>query len=278
MNKFKIRTVLGLSLLYVSIYLNFTWVWSVLFLVWLIPDVYTGTAYFIEPVKRKSHPVLYWLIIVTWLFLAIYPLVTGSLPWNQNQVKFNAVEKTTHLRAFIATKSAQEASSFATFINNKMSRPQIDYVSRRQESPFNIFGLRSQLNWNDKQMSSKISKAVDLFYQNNAIQLDSNLDHSKLHIVYSDMNWEETGDFNLLVGYKPHSIDYLNSVLTSIEIPSNQYAVFAYSNNDYVEWITDTWQRIIYSDLDIRDDIAYEVYQLNRSYKVTGVEIQVPIN
>ena len=68
---FKWRTVIGLILIYTAVALNWQWIWSVLFLYWIAPDFFTGVTYFIEPVSRQHNPILYWLILVTWVAFSV---------------------------------------------------------------------------------------------------------------------------------------------------------------------------------------------------------------
>lgn len=72
---FKWRTILGLALVFGAIWFSWDWLWSILFLVWVIPDLFSGVTYFLEPITRQESPALYWLIVLTWLTLSIYPLV-----------------------------------------------------------------------------------------------------------------------------------------------------------------------------------------------------------
>ena len=77
--KVKWRTIVGLLLIYVAVALNWQWIWGVFSLFWIIPDFFTGVTYFIEPISRKDNPILYWIIIITWIALAIamfFPMVS----------------------------------------------------------------------------------------------------------------------------------------------------------------------------------------------------------
>ncbi|MEM9916297.1 MAG: VOC family protein [Planctomycetota bacterium] len=76
----KWRTILGLILVYVAVLSEASWVWGVLFLIWVLPDLKTGTTYFIEPVPRREHPALYWIIVVTWIAMSAYMLAAGLWP------------------------------------------------------------------------------------------------------------------------------------------------------------------------------------------------------
>ncbi len=77
-NPFKWRSFLGLIAVYCAVLLEADWVWGVLFLFWVIPDLKSGVTYFIEPVNRRNEPILYWLIMGTWLVLSAF-LLLGPL-------------------------------------------------------------------------------------------------------------------------------------------------------------------------------------------------------
>jgi len=74
----KWRAMLGLLLVALAIVLEANWIWGVFFLLWVIPDLKTGSTHFFEHVERRHNPVIYWLIVATWVTLSIY-LLFGSL-------------------------------------------------------------------------------------------------------------------------------------------------------------------------------------------------------
>ena len=76
MNKIKWRTVFGLTLVWIATILNWQWIWGVLFLLWIIPDFFTGVTYFIEPIIKKENPLLYWLIMISWVALSVLTIAT----------------------------------------------------------------------------------------------------------------------------------------------------------------------------------------------------------
>ncbi|WP_261835505.1 VOC family protein [Vibrio ishigakensis] len=73
-SKPKWRAILGLCLVVVAVITEMNWIWGALFLSWVIPDIYTASTHFFEPVQRKHNPIIYWLIIGTWLLLSVYML------------------------------------------------------------------------------------------------------------------------------------------------------------------------------------------------------------
>lgn len=72
---FKLRTIVALVVIYVAVGLNLTWAWGLLFLVWLIPDLRSGHTYLVEPIDRRTNPILSWFIMISWIWMAIYLLL-----------------------------------------------------------------------------------------------------------------------------------------------------------------------------------------------------------
>lgn len=69
--KIKWRTIVGLLIAYVAFFLDWQWIWGILGLYWIIPDFFTGVTYFVEPVYRSQNPILFWLILITWIAFSI---------------------------------------------------------------------------------------------------------------------------------------------------------------------------------------------------------------
>ena len=76
----KWRTILGLIFIYLAMWFNWQWAWGVLFLLWVIPDLITGVTYFMEPIEKKEHPILYWVIIISWILMSLYSMATLFFP------------------------------------------------------------------------------------------------------------------------------------------------------------------------------------------------------
>lgn len=68
----KWRAGVGIGLVYVAVVMNLTWVWGIIFLVWVIPDLKTGSTYFFEAIHRKQNPIMYWIIVGSWLWLSLF--------------------------------------------------------------------------------------------------------------------------------------------------------------------------------------------------------------
>lgn len=79
MKHLKLRAMLGLLLVIVAVIWEIEWVWGVIFLAWVIPDLIARETHFFEQVTRADNPVLYWSIMVTWIILSVYLLVSPFL-------------------------------------------------------------------------------------------------------------------------------------------------------------------------------------------------------
>lgn len=73
-NSLKWRTIVALILMYIAIIMGWEWAWGILFLYWVIPDLFTKVTYFVEPIYKKDNPNLYWIIVISWIFMALYSL------------------------------------------------------------------------------------------------------------------------------------------------------------------------------------------------------------
>lgn len=73
---FKYRTFFALISIYVAVVFNWQGVWGLLFLTWFIPDLRSGQTHFVEPITRRETPIWYWLIVGSWLWMAVYSLLT----------------------------------------------------------------------------------------------------------------------------------------------------------------------------------------------------------
>ena len=76
----KWRSILGLVLIYLAMWYDWQWVWGVLFIIWVIPDLLSGVTYFMEPIEKKENPILYWIIVVSWLLMSVYSFTPLLFP------------------------------------------------------------------------------------------------------------------------------------------------------------------------------------------------------
>ena len=68
----KWRSILGLILIYIALWFNWSWLWGMLFLFWAVAGILSDVTYFMEPIEKEENPILYWVINSSWLLMAIY--------------------------------------------------------------------------------------------------------------------------------------------------------------------------------------------------------------
>ena len=76
------RVWIGVLFVILITIMNWQWAWGILFLIWVIPDLTNRVTYFIEPVERDQNPLLYWIIVVTWILLSLLSLSTLFIDYN----------------------------------------------------------------------------------------------------------------------------------------------------------------------------------------------------
>lgn len=71
--------------IWVATLMNWMWIWAIVFLTWAINDIIIGSTNFIEYVDKKENPVLFWIIITSWILLSVL-MVFPSLLGNPNAI------------------------------------------------------------------------------------------------------------------------------------------------------------------------------------------------
>ncbi len=79
MKSTKWKVLLALVVVWVAFFMDWDWVWGVLFILWTIPALITGRTHLLEEVSRDRHPVLFGLIISTWILLSVYLIVSDLM-------------------------------------------------------------------------------------------------------------------------------------------------------------------------------------------------------
>ena len=285
MKGIKMRTIVGLIILYSAIYYNLDWIWSILFLIWVIPDLFTGITYFIDPIDRKVNPVLYWIIVTTWLALSIYPVLGWLVPgWEFHSSHRTAVSVGTYSNKIksetINVLDTKLLGGYGLPLSTEKGREQsakLEYKTFEQNNVTHFVGVSETLTWEHPQLEEKLDQVVQRFYNDLSIHTDKNLMLDKVFVLYSDFSNQEEGEFKLTVGYQTNVEHYAKKGYESLSVATNAYAVFEHNTSDYENWVKRIWNEIAHSDLKIANGTAMEVYVLNDAYDVSEVEVRIPI-
>ena len=73
-------TILALAMVYIAVFFDWNWVWGLLFIIWTVPALFSGRAFFVESIERRRNPVLYWFIVITWIGLSLYLIAADLWP------------------------------------------------------------------------------------------------------------------------------------------------------------------------------------------------------
>lgn len=80
---FQWRPFLGLIGVIIIFVMDWQWAWGILFLYWVIPDIFTRVTYFLEPVEADKSPFLFWSIVISWIVMSLFSLSTLFIDYSQ---------------------------------------------------------------------------------------------------------------------------------------------------------------------------------------------------
>ena len=293
MQKSKIRTIVGLVLLYVAILLNWQWVWGVLFLLWALPDLFSGVTYFMEPVEKKSHPLLYWSIVLSWIWMSIYMILMSIFPQYNPQMyqptkevgiyqeiplstlKEAGTDRKLAERAFTSNPINYGQKKEQKLRSNDNSRDTLKYRTFIQNETRYYVGISIMLNTGDEKLESQIKELWEYFYKNDISEVISNIIDDRVYFIYSKV--DGNGNYKATLAYRTKDIEEIYDGLDGIIIPSTKFAVFEHNQYDGYENISNTWNEIYASDLDTAEGFNLEVYEFDQKFNITKSEIRVAI-
>ena len=70
------KTILALILMGFAIYFKWNWFWALLIVLGLINVLATNEIHFVETIKRKEAPLMYWIMVSVWILLTLTTIST----------------------------------------------------------------------------------------------------------------------------------------------------------------------------------------------------------
>lgn len=285
-------SISGLILIYVGIYLDWSWIWGILFLFWVIPAFFTGVTYFLTPVERKSSPILFWLITATWLLLSAYVIAEPFLPveWQTSRIaqidSYTGVTEKGAIPSFsdgVYTDPLDQKGltpkAGETILNPDSTDPKPDsliyrsFRSRKQS----FIGVSVLTSHQNDQYIIDQQGLWDYFYQNDISEAIPNIVDERVYLIYSDYDQPENGNFKMTLGYRTADLSYIYDGLEGITIPPTDFAVFESSSSSET-FVQEKWVEIAGSDLSRANLYDVEVYSLDpTTYKVTSSQLRVSL-
>ncbi len=68
--------IISLGVIYLSVFTGWYWLWGLLLLYWAAFDLIYEQCWLTETIEKHHNPVLYYLIVLTWLTLGFYFLIS----------------------------------------------------------------------------------------------------------------------------------------------------------------------------------------------------------
>ena len=293
MKNIKWRTILGLIMIYIAMFLNWNWAWGVLFLFWVIPDLFSGITYFMEPVERKENPILYWVIMVSWLGICAYMIAASFFPQvinygyemaNPPSISTQSVGEyqpaPDNKIAVLPIAKTEEEKHKADKKSPEQKKPMVatslDYKTYNQKEAEYFIGVSAETTFEKDLYLQHIEELWKYFYENDISPVIPNIVDEKIYVIYSDYDKPELGRFKITIGYRTSDVKEIYEGLTGIEIPASTFAVFE-SEKDHENFPTKMWPKVLESDLNRANTFDLVVYTLDKNYEVEKSELQIAI-
>lgn len=264
LQRLKWRTILGLIVILFAIIFNWNWMWGILFLIWVIPDIKKGYTFFIEPINKSDNPFLYWIIIVMWLLMGIYflaePFVPGlysryykiAHPPNVELVELGNYKPEETNKTIVSDEGPTQNS-------NTDEKQVLNYKSHKPTS-FQVAGVSIVTTTFNDQLTKDVKELWDYFYKYNIQNYIPNKADNKIYVVFSEFDLPEISGITITLGYKIASNEGIHKDINIVSIPEMQFAIFEVtSDNNF----SNIWETIYSSDLEHSNTFDLEVYTIN---------------
>lgn len=76
----KWKTILAMVTVYLAVIMDWQWLWGIFLIGWIIMDLVRGSTYFVEYISKDENPILYWFILFSWFWMAVFIFVIEFYP------------------------------------------------------------------------------------------------------------------------------------------------------------------------------------------------------
>jgi predicted transcriptional regulator YdeE len=296
----KWKTIIALAAVWFAVIMNWSWIWGVVFLIWVIPEIRLGRAYFIESVERKQHPLLFWIVILSWILMSVYILVTAFVPkLNPESAEFigyqNGPEITAQSVGSYTMPSIAKPQKYYAPTITKDTIPENDtavvqdsiptevketevpevqnlnYLSYQNEALYFV-GISTVTTYTNNQYEKDLQELWGYFYENDISQVIRGIEDERVFVIYSDYDKEYESYFKVTIGYRTKSVEKLYEGMTGISIPPSNFAVLTAEGGGEND-IAKLWDQVYQSDLKRKRDFDVEAYTLDKDYNITKTEL-----
>lgn len=249
----KWKTIIALILIYVAIIFNQYWIWAGLFMVWIFPGLLINEVYLVETIKREEQPLLFYWVTLTWIGFALYSIFLSFAPVETYQLLSSPKYKQ-HKTAIYFTPKNSVMSTHTITDTLAFEKKSIPYKEQ-------FVGLSIQTTFQNDQYKKDIDQLWDKFYQEDFSSVYSRVVTKDIYVVYHTYH-----DFNfeVLIGFKVDTNNQnVHSNYSLLSVPAQHYAVFSSNSDTSSHFITETWEKILDSDLPLSKTMDMERYQFD---------------
>ena len=276
------KASLALIAVWIAIYFNWNWVWGIIFLFWVIPEIKHGVAHFIEEVERSRNPITYWLIISSWILLSLYLLITAISPkLNPESAMFFGYKDNNQIISKslgVYDKDKNDSISIKDTINIKRKKADDTLKYKVQNTKEMMFaGVSMQTSFSENRYLKDINELWDYFNKNDISSIILNKKSWNVYVIYSDYNIPEDKNFTVTIGYQVNDLEDLHKDLASAVVPSTKFATFVSKEKNY-KALQKVWDKVLKSDLPRTNTHDIEMYQLNnKTFDLEKSELWISI-
>lgn len=268
MKKIKWRAILALALIAVIIYFNWTWGWAILFFIWVIPDFFSGVTYLMEPVKKAENPLLYWVILLTWVLLSIFLLFDQFAP-HQLPTGWSTSDSMVY--------KSYNQGDYKIDYNRHLSLKDTLFYKNHLAPAFNIVGISTQTTFRNNEVDGALTELWEVFNKEDISTVIPDIIDDKIYVIQSNFDKNKEGYFTLTIGYKTASLNNIYKGLTGVKVNASKYAVVEIDEQP-IHNLTSVWEKIVLSDLPTVNLNNVEVFHYNaKSKKVEKIDIWLSI-
>ncbi|BDS15306.1 GyrI-like domain-containing protein [Aureispira anguillae] len=268
MKKIKWRSILALLLIITIIYFNWTWGWSIVFLLWLIPDLLTGVTFLMEPIERKENPILYWAILLVWGVLSVLLLLDEFAP--QTLPKgWSSADTDLYI--------SQQDGSYTIDYKKHLEEKDTLFYKSHISNGFNVVGISTLTTFKNNEVDYTLKELWEAFGQEDISAVIPDIIDDKIYVIQSDFDKEKAGYFTLTIGYKTASLNTIYEGLNGVSVKPSKYAVVEMTEQP-VEQLGFVWEKIALSDLPATNLNNVEVYHYDFENKqTTKIDVWVAV-
>jgi predicted enzyme related to lactoylglutathione lyase/predicted transcriptional regulator YdeE len=284
---FKWKAILGLGVILASLAFNWFWMWGLLFFIWIIPDLRRGSTHLFEYIEKKNNPMLYWSIMATWIVLSLYSTIY-YLSSYRNLPDSSA--KSSVFNELVSVVNGEYQNNEVKAINEVNRELQPNSVNKEKlvspdtlkykvfDAPQqNFIGISTALSGDSTTDEATLNKLWKYFLENDISSVIQGINDERVYCVFSEYDSEIENYASLIIGYRVDEIREVYQGLESLSIPSTSYAVFE-GGSQHEKFISETWDKVVNSDMELFDKSALEVYTLDNNYEIIRAELRISLN